>query len=146
MASEENGQEGGGNGKSTSATVARAVAAAAASGAATYAVRKMVSHHEDNKGEGRQEEGKEGKSDLTDTLTEKASDAKKKAGSLVPGKKSSGAGSLAGEAWDSASQYLGPLLGEAASAAGKTVAERAPDVVRKEILPKFIEAFEKANS
>ncbi len=159
MASEDNEQNG--DGKNTSATVARAVAAAAASGAATYAIRRMVSHHDDGEdqddgeAENESEDGdsEQGglsakKDDLTETLTEKASGAKKRAGKLVPGKKKSGGsgnGSLANEAWDSASQYLGPLLGEAASAAGKAVAERAPDVVRKEILPKFIAAFEKAS-
>ena len=37
-----------------------------------------------------------------------------------------------------------PLAEEAADAAGKWVAENAPDVVREQIVPRFIESFQDA--
>ena len=43
--------------------------------------------------------------------------------------------------WESASRTLLPLAEEAADAAGKWVAENAPDVLRDRIVPRFVEAF-----
>jgi hypothetical protein len=50
-------------------------------------------------------------------------------------------GSAASSAWDSASHALVPMAEDAADAAGKWVAEHAPDVVKERILPRFIESF-----
>lgn len=52
--------------------------------------------------------------------------------------------SLLSTVWDSASSSLLPLAEEAAEAAGRWTAENAPDVVRDEIVPRFIEAFNDA--
>jgi hypothetical protein len=43
--------------------------------------------------------------------------------------------------WDSASDTLLPHAEDAAEAAGRWVAENAPDVIRERLLPRFIEAF-----
>jgi len=53
-------------------------------------------------------------------------------------------GSLLATVWDSAASSLLPLAEQAADAAGKWTAENAPDVVRDEIVPRFIEAFNDA--
>ena len=53
-------------------------------------------------------------------------------------------GSLLSTVWDSAASSLLPLAEQAAEAAGKWTAENAPDVVRDEIVPRFIEAFNDA--
>jgi hypothetical protein len=53
-------------------------------------------------------------------------------------------GSLLSTVLDSASSSLLPLAEEAAEAAGKWTAENAPDVVRDQIVPRFIEAFNDA--
>ena len=53
-------------------------------------------------------------------------------------------GSLLSTAWDSAASSLLPLAEDAAEAAGKWTAENAPDVVRDQIVPRFIEAFNDA--
>ena len=53
-------------------------------------------------------------------------------------------GSLVSTVWDSAASSLLPLAEEAAEAAGKWTAENAPDVVRDQIVPRFIEAFNDA--
>jgi hypothetical protein len=45
----------------------------------------------------------------------------------------------------SASHFLLPVVEQVAESAGRYVAEHAPDAVRKQIVPRFIEAFEKAN-
>ena len=44
-----------------------------------------------------------------------------------------------------ASHLLLPLAEQAAGSAGRYVAEHAPDAVRKQIIPRFIDAFEKAS-
>jgi hypothetical protein len=50
-------------------------------------------------------------------------------------------GALLQTVWDSASDTLLPHAEDAAEAAGKWVAENAPDVIRERLLPRFIEAF-----
>jgi len=52
--------------------------------------------------------------------------------------------SLLSTVWDSASGSLLPLAEEAAEAAGRWTAENAPDVVRDQIVPRFIESFNDA--
>lgn len=46
--------------------------------------------------------------------------------------------------WDSASDAVLPMAEEAADAAGKWLAENAPDVMRERIIPRFIESFSDA--
>lgn len=53
-------------------------------------------------------------------------------------------GALLQTVWDSASDTLLPHAEDAAEAAGRWVAENAPDVVRERLLPRFIEAFSEA--
>ena len=53
-------------------------------------------------------------------------------------------GALLQTVWDSASDTLLPHAEDAAEAAGKWVAENAPDVIRERLLPRFIEAFNDA--
>ena len=53
-------------------------------------------------------------------------------------------GSLLSTVWESAAGSLLPLAEEAAEAAGKWTAENAPDVVRDQIVPRFIESFNDA--
>lgn len=50
-------------------------------------------------------------------------------------------GSLLDSVWESASHTLLPVAEDAADAAGKWVAENAPDVVRDRIVPRFVESF-----
>lgn len=53
-------------------------------------------------------------------------------------------GSLLASVWDTASDTLMPLAEEAAEAAGKWTAENAPDIVRDQLMPRFIESFNDA--
>ena len=46
--------------------------------------------------------------------------------------------------WESASDAVLPVAEEAADAAGKWLAENAPDVMRERIIPRFIESFSDA--
>jgi hypothetical protein len=57
------------------------------------------------------------------------------------GDEGSRGGSVLQTVWDSASDTLLPHAEDAAEAAGKWVAENAPDVIRDRLLPRFIEAF-----
>lgn len=144
------------NGHGSTAT--KAVAAAAATGAVTYAVRRALRHRDtddkDDAGEGDAEEdrdeeeasgstGQRGlvkKDDVTEALTSKVSEVKKAAGRLRP-KKSESITSIAVGA---ASEQLLPFAEQAAAAAGKAMADNAPDAIRDRVLPRFIEAFEEA--
>ena len=51
------------------------------------------------------------------------------------------ASSAAAGGWDAARDSLLPLAENAAGAAGKYLAEHAPDVVRDRVVPRFIDAF-----
>jgi hypothetical protein len=53
--------------------------------------------------------------------------------------------SAGSSAWEAASSALLPLAEDAAESAGKYLAEKAPDVVRERIVPRFIEAFNEAS-
>lgn len=46
---------------------------------------------------------------------------------------------------ESASQLLLPLAEQAAGSAGRYVGEHAPETVRRQIIPRFIDAFEEAH-
>lgn len=45
---------------------------------------------------------------------------------------------------ESASQLMLPVAEQAAGSAGRYVGERAPETIRKQIIPRFIDAFEEA--
>ena len=47
--------------------------------------------------------------------------------------------------WEAARDALLPAAEDAAEAAGKFVAENAPDIVRERIVPRFIESFNEAS-
>lgn len=108
----------------------KAAGAAAATGAAAYAVQRALSNRSkngsDDEGESREkgESQKKGKSRGSGTLL----------------------ASAASGGWDAARDTIMPLAEDAASAAGKYLAERAPDFVSDRIVPKFIEGFNEARS
>jgi hypothetical protein len=126
VAEEERTEQSGGSSAPKTALVA--AAAAAATGAATLAVRKALSHDGDGGGaaddrSGERAEQKQGKS--------------KGSGSMLS--------TAAASAWDSASDVVLPMAEDAVAAAGRYVAEHAPEVVRDRLVPRFIEAFNEAN-
>ena len=145
-------QDGGGHGISGSGAMV-AAAAAAAGGAATYAVRRAMAHRDagDQDDTGEQEEGAEGeegglgqkKDDLVEALSTKASDLKQAAGKLRPRRHGSTLSSVASSAWEAAWEHLQPVAGGAAESLGKTMAEKAPELARKELIPRFIEGFQR---
>lgn len=147
MANEEAGEERG----HTGSTAVRAAAAAAVAGAASYGVRKALEHRDHGQSDDEESGGGEGggltakKDDLAETLSSKASDVKQAAGRLVPRRHGNDASSLASSAWQAASEQLLPFAGQAAAALGKTVAEKAPEPFRKEIIPRFIEAYQRSS-
>ena len=142
-------------------TATKAIAAAAATGAATYAVRRALSHRGTNEaseekgvGEPDRDEPQDEKSeesvrrrmsvkkdDLAETLTSKASEVKNAAARLRPGKDQS----VAAIARNAVSDSLLPFAEEAAAAAGKAAAEKAPAAVRDKLIPRFIEGFEESH-
>jgi hypothetical protein len=124
MADEENNEtteEQGGNGGNATRTAVKAAAAAAATGAAAVAVKKALGARSNGSENG------------------EASGESKKSGNSQSLMKSVAAGS-----WDAAQDALVPLAGDAAAAAGKFLAESGPDVVKEQIVPKFIDAFNEA--
>lgn len=124
---EQNGQQQDSSG--TRATALKAAAAAAATGAATLAVRKALSH--DGQGDDGGGDGDSGASRRSE------------------GKGSQNAGSIlstvAASAWESASEVVLPMAEDAVAAAGRYLAESAPDVVKERLVPRFIDAFNEAN-
>ena len=101
--------------------IGRVAAIAAASGATAYAARKVLSGRSVGENGGSKSRSK--KSGVP-------------AGSLVEAAVSSG--------WDVAKDSLIPVIEDAATRAGKFLGERAPEVVREVIVPRFIAGFEKA--
>jgi hypothetical protein len=97
----------------------KAAGAAAATGAAALAVQKMLA--------GRSKEGSES------NRKERKNDGQ---GSVLA--------SAAAGGWDAARDALMPLAESAAGAAGKYLAEHAPDIVRERVVPRFIDAFNDA--
>jgi hypothetical protein len=107
---------------------ALAAAAAAATGAATYAVKRALSHESDDAdGDESTERTTSGKS---------RSSSKSNSPSLLA--------SAAAGGWDAARDALVPIAEDAADAAGTYLAKHGPDFVTETIVPRFIEAFEKA--
>jgi hypothetical protein len=130
MADEENNEtteseQGSGNGGNATRTAVKAAAAAAATGAAAVAVKKALSARSNG-------------SDNGDDSGEGKSKSKKSGGSQ------SLMMSVASGSWDAAQDAILPLAGDAAAAAGKYLAQSGPDVVKDEIVPKFIDAFNEA--
>jgi len=118
------------NGGSASRTALKAAAAAAATGAATFAVKKALSHGDNDDD-----------SDETDDADEPMSRSKKS----KPKSGDSLIANAASSAWDSAQDIVMPIAEDAVAAAGKYLAENAPDVVRERLVPRFIEAFNEAS-
>jgi hypothetical protein len=112
-----------GQGHSGTSTALKAAAAAAATGAAAFAARKALSSDGKDDGErsreleARRDEGSKGDSVL---------------GSIFTG------------SWDAARDALVPIAEDAASAAGKYLAESGPDILRDRIVPRFIASFNEA--
>jgi hypothetical protein len=100
-------------------------AAAAAAGAAVYGLKKALKSGDN---------GKSSRSEHDDDYDDQESG---------DGGGSSAGGFLA-SIWESASDSFVPLAEEAADAAGKWVAQNAPDLVRDRIVPRFIESFQDA--
>lgn len=98
-------------------------AVAAATGAAVYGLKKALESGEGSKALSRRdhEDGDEG-----------GDDGRSRGSSILE------------TVWESASGALVPIAEDAADAAGKWAAERAPDVVRDRIIPRFVEAFSDA--
>lgn len=109
-----------GDGGNATRTAMKAAAAAAATGAAAVAVKKALSSSGSNGSDNGESSKKSG-----DT------------GSLMK--------SVASGSWDAAQDAIVPLAGDAAAAAGKYLATSAPDVVKEQIVPRFIEAFNEAS-
>jgi hypothetical protein len=139
-------------GRSHAAT-ARAALAAAATGAAAYGVFKLRSHRAeevDDDGRGEEETAPDEDDDsgdatgrrqeLTEALATKVASAKNATSRLKPG---AGSHSILESAWDAASEQLLPIAQDAAAALGATVARKVPDTVRDELMPRFIEGFQK---
>lgn len=108
-----------GNGGNATRTAMKAAAAAAATGAAAVAMKKVLSS-----GSNGSENGESGK---------KSGNSQ----SLVK--------SVASGSWDAAQDALVPLAADAAAAAGKYLAANGPDVVKEQIVPRFIESFNEAS-
>jgi hypothetical protein len=104
-------------------------AAAAAAGAAVYGLKKALASGGN---------GKSSRGEHDDDHEDDGDGEERKNGS------SSGAGSFLESVWESASDAMVPLAEEAADAAGKWVAQNAPDLVRERIVPRFIESFNDA--
>jgi hypothetical protein len=109
----------GGNGGNAARTAMKAAAAAAATGAAAVAVKKALSSGSNGSDNG---------------------ESSKKSGS-----KQSLVMSVASGSWDAAQDAIVPLAADAAAAAGKYLAASGPDVVKEQIVPRFIEAFNEAS-
>jgi len=99
----------------------RAAVIAAASGATAYAAKKAFS-------------GRSSSEDDTDKSSTKSGGGD--SGAVLTSALTSG--------WDVAKDTLMPVVEDAAAKAGAFVAERAPEVVRDVVVPRFIAGFERA--
>src|SRR6476619_630649 len=130
MASEEHTEDTGAeaeesNGGSNGRNLGRVAAIAAASGATAYAARKALNSRSSS-----------AESDDADTEPRKKSNSSDSRASLVTAAVASG--------WDVAKDSLLPVVEDAATKAGAFVADRAPEVVRDVVVPRFIAGFERA--
>jgi hypothetical protein len=167
--SEQEEQEKGGTGNFTGGA-ARALVSAAAAGAATYAVRKALSRNgtgrssgeaeddspisrrdepEDTMDDENEETDEAETDDEDDDAEEYDDDGEPQVSGTDPSRRLAAAESklksVSSGALTTATHALVPLAEEAAEAAGRYVAEHAPDAVREKLVPRFIEAFEKAS-
>jgi hypothetical protein len=150
MATERGRTEDGGN----HSMMVRAAVATAATSAAAYGIRRLRAGREDaedefdeepDEGEDEDEDTDGKRDELTHALSGKVVEAKNAVARLKPGGGNDHKSTL-GTAWEGASGHLMPLAGEAAASLGATLAKKAPDVVREELMPRFIEGFEDAES
>jgi len=126
-------------------------AVAAAAGVAAYGLRKALSSSGNGSSARNRNDDDEYEDDENDDDNDEdgGDGISARAGSLLETVKKStsrskGGGSLLQTFWDSASGSLMPLAEEAADAAGTWVAENAPDLVRDQLVPRFIESFQDA--
>lgn len=112
------------NGSDARKTVVRAAAIAAASGATALAAKKALSSQSSSSAtdDEEQQQGRRQKSGGGDSLLS----------------------TMAGSAWNSASGTLMPMIEDAAGQAGEYLAKNGPDIVRENIVPRFIRGFENA--
>lgn len=113
------------NGGASGHNLGRAAAIAAASGATAYAAKKALS--------ARSSSVQDDDDRSSDT---KSGSTSQRSATLLTTAVASG--------WDVAKDSLLPLIEEAATRAGAFVAERAPEVVRDVVVPRFIAGFERA--
>jgi hypothetical protein len=106
-------------------------AAAAAAGAAVYGLKKALA----SGGNGKTSRGEHEDDDYENDGDD--GDERENGGG-------SSAGGFLESVWESASDAMVPLAEEAADAAGKWVAQNAPDLIRERIVPRFIESFQDA--
>jgi hypothetical protein len=124
------------NGSSGARTALVAAAAAAATGAAAIAARKALSHDDSNDSDD-DDDGGDGESMVSKLRPSGKSKGKRDTSSVLS--------SAASSAWDSAQGVILPIAEDAVAAAGKYLAEEAPDIVRERLVPRFIEAFNDAS-
>jgi hypothetical protein len=124
------------NGSSGARTALVAAAAAAATGAAAIAARKALSH-DDSDDSDDDDDGGDGESMVSKLRPSGKSKGKRDTSSVLS--------SAASSAWDSAQGVILPIAEDAVAAAGKYLAEEAPDIVRERLVPRFIEAFNDAS-
>jgi hypothetical protein len=110
-------------GGSAGRTAAKAAVAAAATGAAAVAVKKMLDSRSN---------GSNGSENGGGSGSKRSGDSKALMTSIASG------------SWDAAQDALVPLAGDVAAAAGKYVAQNGPDIVKDQIVPRFIDAFNEA--
>jgi len=107
------------NGHDGRRTVVRAAALAAASGATALVAKKAFSQDSPSEhGSGRTRRDEDGGD-----------------GSVMS--------SMVGSAWSSARESLVPMIEDAASQAGEYLAKNGPEIVRENIVPRFIRGFER---
>jgi len=132
MASEEHtedtsaeDEQSNGGGSSNAQNIGRVAAIAAASGATAFAARKALSSRSPSS-----------RSNEDDENAPKKSRSSAGSASLVTAALTSG--------WDVAKDTLLPVIEDAATKAGAYVADRAPEVVRDVVMPRFIAGFQRA--
>ena len=125
---DENGEQDG-SGRGTALKAAAAVAAASAAAVATK--KALAKRQSENGSSSEQEQERSGKP------AKSGSNSKLMSGSLFR--------SVAEEGWDAARDALVPVAEDVASAAGTYLAEKAPDIVRDRIVPRFISSFNEAS-
>ena len=141
MAVAEEEQTGQQDGSSAGRTALVAAAAAAATGAAAFAARKALSHDDEDDSRDDDDDGDDGESMVSKLRPSKGKLSKSKGSSDM----SSMLGNVAASAWDSAQGVILPMAEDAVAAAGKYLAEEAPDIVRERLVPRFIDAFNDAS-